>query len=117
MATIYMTPDSNFNAFIEPINLQKVDLSQRWTAGLKLFEQNGRLFLGDMETSTPATQIPCWHTCIRGATLLQVGEIPVTSIVDVHHALTRTPANNIPVLSFLHFQKSVRTHLTTASPS
>ncbi len=41
MATIYMSPDPYFNAFVEPIDLRKVDLSCHWTAGLKLFERNG----------------------------------------------------------------------------
>jgi hypothetical protein len=71
MATIYMSPDPYFDTFIEPIDLQKVDLSQHWTAGLKLFEWNGCLIVGGMETSTPAARIPCWRTRIRSATLLQ----------------------------------------------
>jgi hypothetical protein len=87
MATIYMSPDPYFAAFVEPIDSRKVDLFRHWTAGLKLFKRNGRLIVGGMETSTPAAQIPCWRTCIRGATLLQVGDIPVTSIRDVHRVL------------------------------
>jgi hypothetical protein len=62
MATIYMSPDPYFDAFIEPINLWKVDLSRHWTAGLKLFELNGRLIVGGMETSIPAARIPHWRT-------------------------------------------------------
>jgi hypothetical protein len=84
-----MSPDPYFDAFIEPIDLQKVDLSQYQTASLKLFEWNGRLILGGIETSTLAARIPHWRTCIRGATLLQVGDIPVTSIRDVHHVLVK----------------------------
>jgi hypothetical protein len=107
MATIYMLPDPYFNAFIEPINLQKVDLSQHRTAGLKLFEWNGRLILGGVETSTPATRIPCWHTRIRGATLLQVGDILVTTIVDVHHMLA-TSAGKYPSCPLLFAFPEIR---------
>jgi hypothetical protein len=87
MATIYMSPDPYFNAFVEPINLRKVDFSHHWTADLKLFEWNGRLILGGVDLSTPALRIPRWGPQLWGATLIKVGDIPVSTVQKVHSAL------------------------------
>jgi hypothetical protein len=87
MATIYMSPDPYFDAFAKPIDLRKVDLSHHWTAGLKLFEWNGRLILGGVELSTPALQIPCWGPQLWGATPIKVGDIPVSTVQEVHSSL------------------------------
>ena len=87
MATIYMSPDAYFDAFVKPINLWKVDLSRHWTAGLKLFEWNGRLILGGVDLSTPALRIPRWGPRLQGTTLIKVGDIPVSTVQEVHSAL------------------------------
>jgi hypothetical protein len=80
MVTIYMSPDPYFDAFVKPINLRKADLSCHWTAGLKLFEQNGRLVLGGMNLFSPAKRIPHWRTRLWGATLIKVWDIPVSTV-------------------------------------
>jgi hypothetical protein len=82
-----MSPNPYFDAFVEPIDLQKVDLTLHWTAGLKLFEWNGQLILGGMDLCTPASRIPRWRTRLWGATLVKVGDVPASTVQEVHIAL------------------------------
>jgi hypothetical protein len=95
-----MSPNPYFNAFFEPVDLRKVDLSLHQKAGLKLFEQNRRLILGGVDLFTRASQIPHWGPQLRGATLIKVGDVPVSTVQEVHSALAAS-LNKHPSCSLL----------------
>ncbi len=82
MATIYMSPDLYSEAFEEVIDLRKFDLHKHRTAGLCLAHSNKCLFLGGMAPGTPGAKIPPWQSGHKGAWLIKVGDIRVSSIAD-----------------------------------
>jgi hypothetical protein len=90
MTTIYMLPDPYFGKLVKPIDLQKVNLTGQFTAELRLFEWIGQLILGGMDTGTHGSKINCWRTCIRAATLLQVGDYQVHTVQDVQDAFAKS---------------------------
>jgi hypothetical protein len=117
MVTVYMSPDPYFDAFVKPINLRKVDLSRHWTAGLKLFEWNRRLILGGVDLSTPILRIPRWGPQLWGVTLIKVGDIPFSTVQEVHSTLLPLLTNTPPVLSFSSIPKFGRIFCMMASLS
>jgi hypothetical protein len=62
MAMVYMSPDLYFDAFKQPLNLQKFDYTKHPTAGLSLYEKSGWLYLATMSPSTPVAKILDWRT-------------------------------------------------------
>jgi hypothetical protein len=76
---IYMSPDPYFDAFEHPMDLRKVDLTKHATAGLNLYETDGRIYLALMSPGTTAAKIPDWRTRIRGAWLIKIGELVIFS--------------------------------------
>jgi hypothetical protein len=104
MAMIYMSPDPIFEAFEQPINLRGFNLNNHPTAGLSLYECDGRLFLATMSPSTPATKILDWCPRVRGAWLIKVGQTIVNTIDDIAAAFRNlhTSSNLTPVLLFAH---------------
>jgi hypothetical protein len=67
---IYMSSDTYFDAFEQPIDLRKFDLAKHATAGLSLYSSDGRVYLASMSPGTPAAKIPDWRTRVRGAWLI-----------------------------------------------
>jgi hypothetical protein len=62
MAMVYMSPNPYFDAFEQPLDLQKFDYTKHPTAGLSLYKKSERLYLATMSPSTPAEKIPDWRT-------------------------------------------------------
>ncbi len=50
MATLYLLPDPYYNAFKQPLNLWKMDITQHPTSGINLYEKDGRFHLNIMTT-------------------------------------------------------------------
>jgi hypothetical protein len=82
MAMVYMSPDPYFDAFEEMLNVQHVNLKKHTTAGLKLYESSGRVFLQSMTPGAAATKIPDWRTQLRGAWLIKIGDTIISSMDD-----------------------------------
>ena len=104
IAMIYMSPDPYFDAFEQPIDLRKVDLTKHVTAGLNLYEADGRIYLVSMSPGTTAAKIPDWRTRIRGAWLIKIRESVISSIADATQALQTLVKEGSPstVLLFAH---------------
>ncbi len=83
IAMIYMSPDPFFETFEQPINLRGFNLNNHPTAGLSLYERNGRLFLAIMSPSTPAAKIPDWRPRVQGVWLIKIGHTLVNTINEV----------------------------------
>ncbi len=67
-----MSPDPYFDAFEEVLQLKHANLQKHSTAGLSLYESNGRVHLAAMSPDTPAAKIPDWRTHVRGAWLVKL---------------------------------------------
>jgi hypothetical protein len=104
MAMIYTSPDPFFEAFEQPINLRDFNLNNHPTAGLSLYECNGRVFLATMSPSTPDAKIPDWCPRVQGTWLIKVGHTMVNTINEVAAAFWNLQAssNLTPVLLFAH---------------
>ena len=103
-AMIFMSPDPYFEAFEEQLNVQNVNLKTHHTAGLELYELSGRVFLRSMKRSTAAAKIPDWHTRLRGAWLIKIGDTIISSVEDASSTL-RTLVDSdaqLVTLLFLH---------------
>ena len=68
------------------------------TAGVAFKEDNGRLILLGILSSSPAARIPRWRSCIRGAWLIAVNGVQVTTIREVEAILLDAPRVNCPLL-------------------
>jgi hypothetical protein len=101
MATVYMSPDPYFEAFKEWIDLRGFNLATHRTAGLCLAAHNGWLFLGTMKPNTPGAKIPCWHSCIKGAWLIKIDDVLVSTIEDVQAAFEATSNKGVPSIRLL----------------
>ena len=55
---IYMSPNPYFDSFEQQIDLRKFDLAEHPTAGLSLYDSDGRIYLAFMSPGTTAAKIP-----------------------------------------------------------
>jgi hypothetical protein len=108
MATIYMSPDPYYEAFKEVIDLRKFDLHKHRTAGLCLAHSDKRLYLGGMAPGTPGAKIPCWRSQLKGAWLIKVGDILVSSIADAQDAFTTAIVLGSPFVTLLFSHPKIR---------
>jgi hypothetical protein len=108
MATVYMSPDPYFEAFEEIIDLRKFDLTQHRTAGLCLAHSDNRLFLGCMTPGTPGAKIPRWRSRLKGAWLIKVGDILVSSIADAQDAFRTAIASGSSNVKLLFTHPEIR---------
>ena len=81
--------------------IRKSRLRGQPTAGMAFKEENGRLVLLDILSSSPAARIPRWRSRIRGAWLIVVNGVQVSTIKDVEAILLDAPRANCPLL-FAH---------------
>jgi hypothetical protein len=104
MATVYMSPDPYFEAFEECIDLRRFNLAMHQTAGLCLAAHNGRLFLGAMKPSTPGAKIPRWRSRIKGAWLIKIDDVLVSTMDEVQAAFKAASTKGVLLiwLLFLH---------------
>ncbi len=112
MATFYMSPDPYFDAFAQPVDLRKVDLNKHATAGLNLYETDGRIYLASMSPGTTAAKIPDWRTRIRGAWLIKIGESVISSIADAKQALQMLVSEGSPSTVLLFAHPEIRPNLS-----
>ena len=82
MAMIYLSPDPYYDAFEQPLDLRKFDIATHATAGLSLLESGGRLHLATMSPSTPAAKMKDWRTRVKGAWLIKISDVNVSTIKD-----------------------------------
>jgi hypothetical protein len=101
MTTVYMSLDPYFEAFEEIINLRKFDLAKHRTAGLCLAHSDNHLFMGSMALDTPGAKIPCLQSQLKGAWLIKVGNIFVSSIADAQDAFATATALGFPSVTLL----------------
>jgi hypothetical protein len=109
---IYISPDPYFDAFEHPMDLRKVDLTKHTTAGLNLYETDGRIYLASMSPGTTAAKIPDWRTCIRGAWLIKIGESVISSIADATQALQTLVQDGSPSTVLLFAHPEIRPNLS-----
>ena len=57
---IYLSPDPYYDAFEQPLNLQKLNIVTHANAGLSLLKYGGCLHLATMSPSTPAAKMKDW---------------------------------------------------------
>jgi hypothetical protein len=102
MAMIYLSPDPYYDAFEQPLDLRKFDIATHTTASLSLLETGGCLHLATMSPSTPAAKMKDWRTRVKGAWLIKIGNVNVSTIKDAKLAfqLSTTPAL-LPLLYYL----------------
>jgi hypothetical protein len=108
MTTVYMSPDPYFEAFEEIIDLRKFDLTQHRTAGLCLAHSDNRLFLGCMTPGTPGAKIPRRRSRLKGAWLIKVGDILVSSIADAQDAFRTAIASGSLNVKLLFTHPEIR---------
>ncbi len=86
MAMIYLSPDPYYDAFEHSLDLCKFDIATHATAGLSLLESSGRLHLATMSPSTPAAKMKDWQTHMKGAWLIKIGDVNVSTIKEAKSA-------------------------------
>jgi hypothetical protein len=101
MATVYMSPDPHFEAFEETINLHRFDLATHQSSGLCLAAHDGWLFLGSMQPGTLGAKIPHWRSCIKGAWLIKIDNVNVSTINEVHAAFATAASKGHPYIQLL----------------
>ena len=79
---IYLSPDPYYEAFTQPLDLRNFNIATHATAGLSLLESGGRLHLANMSPSTPAAKIKDWRTRMKGAWLIKIGDVAVSTISE-----------------------------------
>jgi hypothetical protein len=101
---VYLSPIPYNDAFEEAIDLHKFNFTQHRSAGLSLLQQDNRLILASMVSSTLGAHIARWRTRLQGAWLLSVDGTPVMTLSDIqqtfHDLLLRQAAKCI--LLFAH---------------
>ncbi len=112
MAMIYMSPNPYFDAFKQPLDLHQLDLCKHPTAGLSLYEHAGRLHLATMSPDSPAAKIKDWHSRVKGAWLIQIGDTPVTTITSAKDALTAAHLANTSSVTLLFAHPKIRPNLS-----
>jgi hypothetical protein len=101
MAMIYISPDPFGSAFEEEINLRKFNFNTHRTAGLCFLEKDNHIYLASMAPSTPGARVPRWRTRIRGAWLMNIDGIPVSSISDAQAVFQDLSATRLPTCTLL----------------
>jgi hypothetical protein len=93
-AQVYLSPSPYCEAFEDTLDLRKWSSADHHTAGLILQQKGDRLILLSIDKSTPAARIPRWRSRCRGAWLMEVNGIPVSSTTDVTTILQNCKLRN-----------------------
>ena len=109
---IYLSPDPYYDAFEQPLDLRKFDIATHATAGLSLLESDGRLHLATMSPSTPAAKMRDWRTRMRGAWLIKIGNIDVSTIKEAKAAFQSIHDSGSTSTTLLFAPPEVRPNLS-----
>ena len=101
IAQVYLSPTPYCNAFPKSLVIGKSRMRGQPTAGMAFKEENGRLILLNILASSPAARIPRWRSRIRGAWLIAVNGVTVSTIKEVEALLLDVPREHCPLL-FAH---------------
>jgi hypothetical protein len=101
MAMIYVSPDPFGLAFEEELDLRKFNFDTHRTAGLCFLEKDNRIYLASMAPNTPGARVPRWRTRIRGAWLMNINGIPISSISDAQAVFQDLSATRLPTCTLL----------------
>jgi hypothetical protein len=104
MAPVYFLPDPYHKAFKARMDMRWYVAYKKPTGGMVFDATNGHLLLRDIVPSSPAADIPAWHTRIRGAWLRKLGTMVVTADSEVINVLSvsRVGGDERYLLMFLH---------------
>ena len=108
MMMIYLSPHPFRNSFEEVFRLRFFDSTKYPTAGLVLTENNGRLYLHDIQPSTPAAKIRAWRSRIRGAWLIKVDGVEVSTVTDVQSIMARLAKDKTPRCTLLMAHSDIK---------
>jgi hypothetical protein len=108
MAIVYMSQDPFFDSFEEVLDLRKWSFDKHRLAGLSLVSHNGRLYLGGMNPSTPGAKVDRWRVNLRGAWLIKVGSVLVSTISDGHSAFKDIYESDAPSVTLLFSHPELR---------
>jgi hypothetical protein len=108
MAIVYMSQDPFFDSFEEVLDLRKWSFDKHRAAGLSLVSHNGRLYLGGMNPSTPGAKVDRWRINLRGAWLIKVGSVLVSTISDVQGAFKDLYESDTPSVTLLFSHLELR---------
>jgi hypothetical protein len=111
MAVVYM-PDPYHEAFEQTLDLRKFNFSHHPTAGLSLFERNGRVHLSTISLSTPTAKLHEWRSRVCGAWLIKVGGITVNSLDNVNKTFHGLEANKSPLATLLFVHPEIHPNLS-----
>jgi hypothetical protein len=113
MVMIYLSPEPYFDAFEQPLDLRKFDIATQATAGLSLLESNGRLHhLATMSPSSPAAKMKDWRTRVKGAWLIKIGTVVVSTIEKAKLAFKSIQASGYTSTTLLFAHPEVRPNLS-----
>ena len=108
MMMIYLSPHPFQNSFEEEFRLRFFDSTKYPTAGMVLTEKNGRLYLHDILPGTPAAKIRAWRSRIRGAWLIKVDGVQVSTVSDVHNIMARLAKDKTPNCTLLMAHSDIK---------
>ena len=108
MAMVFLSPSPFHNSFEEVIPLRYFDPDKHPTAGMVCTEHNGRIYLSNIDASTPAAKIRAWRSRIRGAWIIQINGTTITSITDVRRALLECARNKATTCTILMAHSAIR---------
>ncbi len=112
MAMIYLSLDPYYDAFKQPLDLRKFDIATHATAGLSPLEKDGRLHLATMSPSNPAAKMKDWRTRVKGAWLIKIGDVNVSTIKDAKLAFQAIYDSGSTSTTLLFAHPEVRPNLS-----
>ena len=109
---IYLSPDPYYEAFTQPLDFRNFNIATHATAGLSLLESGGRLHLANMSPSTPAAKIKDWRTRMKGAWLIKIGNVDVSTITEAKSAFQSIHDSGSTSTTLLFAHPEVRSNLS-----
>lgn len=112
MMMVYMSPHPYQDSFEEEFRLRYYNHEKLPTAGLVCIERNGRLYLQNIQPSTPAAKIRAWKIRIRNAWLIKVDNEEVHSVADIERIMARLSQSKAPRCTLLMAHSELKDGLT-----
>jgi hypothetical protein len=111
---IYLSKHPFRNSFEEEFRLQYFDNTKHPTAGLVCREHNRRVYLTNIEPSTPAAKIRAWRSRIRHAWLIEVDGEEVITVADIVRIMARLAKDKSPICRLLLAHSELKDGLVEA---